>query len=113
VGLLGVVGTGFWILLAQNDGEDVLFYTRIYTIERIKLIREQFWGVCEGVGKIVKFPSDFGVLPTHATSTEVLRVKMNSDETFDKTLQKEQLENLPTWVSEFSKDLRGIRYPSQ
>ena len=53
----------------------------------------------------------FGSTP--ATSTDILIVKMTPDETFDRTLQKEQLENLPSWVSEFSKDLRGIRYPSQ
>ena len=49
----------------------------------------------------------FSVLTPGASSTDILRVKMTSDESFDKTLQKEQLEILTTWVLKFSKDLRG------
>ena len=41
-----------------------------------------------------------------AASTDILRVKMTSDESFDKTLQKEQLENLASRVLKISTDLR-------
>ena len=46
-------------------------------------------------------------LATCAISTDIFGVKMTSDDFFDETLQKEQLENLTTWVSKFSQDLRG------
>jgi len=57
--------------------------------------------------------SEYNLFVIRATSTDILKAEMTSDQNFDKTLQKERLENLTTWVSEFSKDLRGIRYPSQ
>ncbi len=53
------------------------------------------------LGDLVPFPA----LAANAASTTILRVKMNSDGIFDKTLQKEQLENLTTWVLKFSQDL--------
>ena len=47
----------------------------------------------------------FSVLTPGASSTDILRVKMTSHESFDKTLQKEQVEILTTWALKFSKDL--------
>ena len=41
---------------------------------------------------LVPFPA----LRANAASTTILRAKMNSDGIFDKTLRKEQLENLTT-----------------
>ncbi len=49
----------------------------------------------------------FSVVTPGAASSDILRVKMTSDESFDTTLQKEQLENLTTWVLKSSKDVRG------
>ena len=50
--------------------------------------------------------SEYNLFVIRATSTDILKAEMTSDQNFDKTLQnEEQLENLTTWVSEFSWDL--------
>ena len=91
-----VVVTGCYILLAQNDGENVLFRTRICMIRQIQFIGEKMGECARGCKIVWHFQGLLGVFNTHATSTHILRVKMTSNQFFLATLAKEQLENVPT-----------------